>query len=89
MKGDDDGNDKDDHQVNFFVTDSVIPEPAKTTLIILYGLLITIAGDHHVMTTVMVMALYFNFHLGIMSAFVNTLVIIIMILIITTIVHHV
>ena len=37
---------EDNEQVNFFVTDSVIPEPAKTTLIILYCVLITIAGDH-------------------------------------------
>ena len=54
-KGNDDDDDKDNYQVNFFVTDSVIPEPAKTTLIILYCLLITIAGDHHVMTRVMLM----------------------------------
>ena len=37
---------EENEQVNFFVTDSVIPEPAKTTLIILYCVLITIAGDH-------------------------------------------
>ena len=39
---------EENEQVNFFVTDSVIPEPAKTTLIILYCVLITIAGDHHI-----------------------------------------
>ena len=34
-------------QVDFFVTDSVVPQPAKTILIILYCILVTIAGEHH------------------------------------------
>ena len=41
----DDENDlKENEKVNFFVTDPVIPEPAKTTLLVLYSLLILIAG---------------------------------------------
>ena len=34
-------------RVDFFVTDSVVPQPAKTILIILYCILVTIAGEHH------------------------------------------
>ena len=39
-------------QVDFFVTDSVVPEPAKTILIILYCILVTIAGEHHTIATI-------------------------------------
>ena len=39
-------------QVDFFVTDSVVPQPAKTILIILYCILVTIAGEHHTIATI-------------------------------------